>query len=84
MKYKIEIAPLADHYVVVASDMETGKLKEAFTLNESATNMLKLFCRGLDVDAVSQKIAKIYDAPLSIVQQDVKAFADKLLEKGLM
>ena len=84
MKYKIEIAPLADHYVVVASDMETGKLKETFTLNESATDMLKLFCKGLDVDAVSQRIAKIYDAPLSIVKQDVKAFSEKKKKKGLM
>lgn len=84
MRYKIEIAPLADHFVVVASDRETERLKEAFRLNESAADMLKLFCEGLDVEAVAQRVAEMYHAPLHIVLNDTKALADKLKEKGLM
>lgn len=84
MRYKIEIAPLADHFVVVASDSETERLKETFALNESAADMLKLFSEGLEVETVAQKIAEMYHAPLHIVLNDTKVFADELKEKGLM
>ena len=84
MKYKIEIAPLADYYVVAVKDWGTGELKESFTLNESGTDMLRLFCQDKDVAAVAQEIAEMYEAPLELVTKDVSAFADKLQQKGLI
>lgn len=83
MKYKIEIAPLLDYYVIAAKDKETGKLVETFTLNESGTDMLRLFCQDKDVATVAQEIAKMYDAPLEIVTKDVIAFTERLNKKGL-
>ena len=54
MKYKIEIAPLADYYVIAAKDKETDKLIDTFTLNESGVDMLRLFCQEKDVRAIAQ------------------------------
>ncbi len=84
MKHKIEIAPLLDYYVIAATDKETGELVETFTLNETATDMLRLFCQDKDVAAVAQEIAEMYEAPLELVTKDVSAFADKLQQKGLI
>ena len=84
MKHKIEIAPLLDYYVIAVKDKETGELVETFTLNESGTDMLRLFCQDKDVSAVAQEIAKMYEAPLELVTKDVTAFAEKLNRKGLL
>lgn len=84
MKNKIEIAPLLDYYVIAVKDKETGELVETFTLNESGTDMLRLFYQGKDVTAVAQKIAEMYEAPLELVTKDVSAFSEKLQKKGLI
>lgn len=84
MKHKIEIAPLLDYYVVAVKDKETGELVETFTLNESGTDMLRLFCQDKDVSAVAHEIAEMYEAPLELVTKDVTAFAEKLNRKGLL
>ena len=84
MKHKIRIAPLLDYYVIAVKDKETGELVETFTLNETATDMLRLFCQDKDVAAVAQAVAEMYGAPLDLVTKDVSAFADELQQKGLI
>lgn len=84
MKHKIEIAPLLDYYVIAVKDKETEELVETFTLNESGTDMLRLFCQNKDVATVSQEIAEMYEAPQELVTKDVIAFAEKLQKKGLI
>lgn len=84
MKHKIEIAPLADYYVIAAKNQETGELIEAFTLNESATDMLRLFCEGKSTTAVAKDIAEMYEIPEELALKDVSAFAEKLRKKGLI
>ena len=84
MKHKIEIAPLLNYYVIAVKDKETGDLVETFTLNESGTDMLRLFCQDKDAATVAQEIAEMYEAPLELVTKDVSAFAEKLQEKGLI
>lgn len=84
MKHKIEIAPLLDYYVIAVKDKETDNLVETFTLNESGTDMLRLFCQDKNVTAVAQKMAEMYEAPLELVTKDVSAFAEKLQKKGLI
>ena len=84
MNFKIDIAPLADYYVVAVKDKNTLELKETFTLNESGADMLRLFCQDMDVQAVAQKISVVYEAPIDLVIKDVKRFADNLNKKGLL
>lgn len=84
MKYKIEIAPLLDYYVIAAKDKETGKLVETFTLNESGTDMLRLFCEGKNEMEVAKEIADIYQVPLDYVSKDVTLFVGRLHKKGIL
>ena len=83
MKYKLEIAPLADYYVIAVKDKTTGELKEAFTLNESGADMMRLFSEGKDAQTIAAEIAKDYDAPVEMVTIDVLRFIDRLRQKGL-
>lgn len=84
MKHNIEIAPLLDYFVIVTKDKKTGELVETFTLNESATDILRLFCQDKDMMTVAQEIAEMYEAPLELVKKDVLLFAEKLQKKGLI
>ena len=84
MKYKIDIAPLVDYYVVAVKDKDTDELKDTFTLNESGIDMLKLFCEGKDTEAVAKEMANLYEASLQLVSADVVAFAEKLRKKGII
>lgn len=84
MKYKIDIAPLADYYVVVARDKDTDELIETFTLNESGVDMMKLFIEEKDNMTIAKEIAEMYDAPLEIVNKDVNSFEEKLRKKGFI
>lgn len=84
MKYEIDIAPLADYYVVAIRKKETSELKEAFTLNESGADMLRLFCQDMDVSEVAQEISKMYEVPIEFISKDVKTFAESLKSKGLI
>lgn len=81
---KIDVLPLADYYVVVTRNKESGKINESFTLNETGADMLKLFMEGKDITAVAQSIAEMYDAPIEMVTNDVTAFAKTLMAKGLL
>lgn len=84
MKYKIDIAPLADYYVVVARDKDTDELIETFTLNESGVDMMKLFIEEKDNMTIAKEIAEMYDAPIEIVAKDVNSFEEKLRKKGFI
>lgn len=84
MKYKIEIAPLVDYYVIAVKNKDSGEIIDSFTLNESATDMLRLFCQGKNVSTIVQEITEMYEAPVDQVAKDVTLFAEKLHRKGLI
>ena len=84
MKYKIDIAPLADYYVVIARDKDTDELIETFTLNESGVDMMKLFIEEKDNMTIAKEIAEMYDAPLEIVTKDVNSLEEILRKKGFI
>ncbi len=82
--FKIDIAPLANDYVVVSRNKKSGKIKSSFTLNETGVDMLKLFMEGKDNSAVAQAMAEMYNVSIDDVEEDVTAFAEDLKEKGLL
>lgn len=84
MKYRIESAPLADHYVVVAKDPNTGDIFQYFTLNESGLDMLSLFDRFSNEESVASEMAKMYEVPIDVITHDVHAFAEFLKKKKLI
>lgn len=84
MKYKIEIAPLTDYYVVVAKDKNTGELKDSFTLNESATDILRLLCEEKDPESIAQEMSNMYEAPIKVIMNDIMKLKEELKQKGLI
>lgn len=84
MKHNINILPLADHYVVVAKDKTTGETKEVFNINESGAEMLSLFKEGYDAESVADILAGRYGIDVTIVINDVRAFAENLTLRGLL
>ena len=84
MKYKIDISPLVDYFVVAVRDKDTFELKDTFTLNETGADMLRLFCLDKNITEVAKEIATLYDAPLDYVAKDVHKFADSLRKKGVI
>lgn len=84
MKYKIEIAPLSDYYVIAVKDKETLELKDIFTLNESGADMLRLFYQDKDISEVAKEMAALYEIPLNIVAKDVQKFAEEMKKKRLL
>ena len=83
MKYKIDIAPLADYYVVAVKDKDTEELKDSFTLNESGADMLRRFCEGKRTEVVAKEMAEMYDCPEDLVFKDVIKLKERLNKKGL-
>ena len=84
MKYKIEIAPLTDYYVVAAKDKNTGELKDSFTLNESAADILRLLCEEKDLESIAQEMSNMYEAPIKVIMNDIMKLTEELKQKGLI
>lgn len=84
LKYSIEIAPLGKKYVVAAKNRDKGTVEQVFTLNETAAYMLKLFSEGLDIEAVADRIATEYGAPLELVKRDAALFWEDIVRKGIV
>jgi hypothetical protein len=84
MKYRIEIAPLANYYVVAAKDKKTGELKESFTLNESAADILRLLCEEKDLETIAEEMSNMYDAPAKVIMNDIMKLTEELKQKGLI
>ncbi len=78
MKYRIEIQPLTNYYVVALKDPTTGNPVKVFTVNGSAAEMLRLYRDGADIKSVAQSISQKYGAPIERVRSDVEALLGKL------
>lgn len=78
MKYRIEMQPLAGRYVVALKDIQTGDLVKALTVNASAAEIIRLYCGGLDIDAIADSLHQKYGVPEEQVHADVEALLKKL------
>ena len=59
MKYEVNIAELADHFVIVMKDKESGKVKKAFTLNRLGTDILRAFMEDTPQDELAPLLANM-------------------------
>ncbi len=84
IRYKIDIAPLADYFVVIAKDKDTDELKGTFKLNDSGAEMLRLMCEHDDMKVVANEIAALYDVPLETVESDLEDFAEFLRQRNII
>ena len=70
--------PLAGRYVVALKDIQTGYLVKALTVNASAAEIIRLYCGGLDIDAIADSLHQKYGVPEEQVHADVEALLKKL------
>ena len=70
--------PLAGRYVVALKDIQTGDLVKALTVNASAAEIIRLYCGGLDIDAIAGSLHQKYGVPEEQVHADVEALLKKL------
>ena len=80
MKYEVNIAELADHFVVVMKDKDTRKVKKVFTLNRLGTDILRAYIEGMPQDELVTLLAERYKASVESMQQEVSTFYAELDE----
>ena len=80
MKYEVNIAELADHFVVVMKDKDTRKVKKVFTLNRLGTDILRAYIEGTPQDELVTLLAERYKASVESMQQEVSTFYAELAE----
>ena len=78
MKYHVDIAELADHFVVVMKAKDTHKVKKVFTLNRLGTDILRAYMEDTPQDELALVLAEHYKAPLERIQQEVSRFYSEL------
>jgi len=78
----IDLAPLSDYFVVIIKDKVTGDLQGAFTLNESAAEILKLLIERKNLKTVAKELADMYEVPEEIITKDIIKLTTTLKEKG--
>ena len=80
MKYHVDIAELADHFVIVMKEKDTQKVKKAFTLNHLGTDILRAYMEGTPQEDLAPILANRYNAPLERIQQEISRFYAELAD----
>lgn len=78
LKYEFSIQEVADKFVAVAKNRETGTVESVFNLNETGALILKALQDGNDVPAIVGLLTSTYDVDASEAETEVKAFIDGL------
>ena len=78
MKYHVDIAELADHFVVIFKEKDTQKIKKVFTLNRLGTDILRAFMEGMSQEDLAPKLAERYNATQERIQQEISRFYAEL------
>ena len=78
MKYHVDIAELADHFVIVMKEKDTQKVKKAFTLNHLGTDILRAYMEDKPQDELAPLLADRYNASQEGMQKEVSRFYAEL------
>ena len=78
MKYSVDIAELADHFVVVMKEKDTHKVKKVFTLNHLGTDILRAYMADKSQDELALVLAERYNTSLARMQQEISRFYAEL------
>ncbi len=71
MKYEVNIAEQANHYVIVLKDKQTRQVKRVFTLNHLGADILRAYIAGRPQQELAPELAERYGASLESMQQQV-------------
>ena len=78
MKYHVDIAELADHFVIVMKEKDTQKVKKAFTLNHLGTDILRAYMEDTPQEELVSLLANRYHASQERIQKEVSRFYAEL------
>ena len=78
MKYEVNIAELADHFVIVMKDKESRKVKKVFTLNRLGTDILRAYLEDKPQDELALVLAERYNVALERMQHEISRFYKEL------
>ena len=78
MKYHVDIAELADHFVVVMKEKESQKVKKVFTLNRLGTDILRAYLEDKSQDELTLVLAERYNVALERMQHEISRFYKEL------
>ena len=78
MNYHVDIAELADHFVIVLKDKDTQKVKKVFTLNHLGTDILRAYLEDKPQDELTLVLANRYNTSLARMQQEISRFYAEL------
>ena len=80
MKYNVEIAELADHFVVAFKDKETRRVKKVFSLNHLGTDILRAFMEGKTQEELILELVERYHAEADNMRKEISKFYAELAE----
>ena len=80
MKYEVNIAELADHFVIVMKEKDTQKVKKAYTLNHLGTDILRAYMEGTPQAELAPVLANRYHASQERIQQEISRFYAELAD----
>lgn len=72
MKYKIDMEPLANHYVVAVKEKDTGLLVRTLTTDDNGAEIIKLLQMETSVSDTAKEIAARYNVSPDVVLADVE------------
>ena len=78
MKYHVDIAELADHFVIVMKEKESQKVKKVFTLNHLGTDILRAYMADKSQDELTLVLAERYNVALERMQHEISRFYAEL------
>ena len=84
LKYKIEIKEVADMFVGVATDFETGDPQKTFRLNETGVTIIKALQDGDDEEAIVAKLLNEFIVDEATAKAETTNFLKMLVENGLL
>ena len=80
MKYHVDIAELADHFVIVMKEKDSLKIKKVFTLNRLGTDILRAYLEGTSQAELAPILAARYNAKIERIQQEISRFYAELAD----
>ena len=78
MKYHVDIAELADHFVVIFKEKDTQKVKKVFTLNRLGTDILRAFMEGTSQQDLVPLLAERYNTSIVRMKKEFSRFYAEL------
>ena len=84
LKYDCHIQEVADKFVVVGKNRETGAVEQVFNVNETGALILQALQDGKDTEAIVALLLDEYDVEPQEAEAEVNIFLNSLSDSSLI